>query len=184
MTEEEKAAAAKAEAERLQKEADDKKNSLHLDNKELEALRKSNKHAQAIIEAERARRLKAEQLLRENGIEMEIPQGLSEADVERIVARAMGTLSDNISKLTKDNEEMARTLLSREGKQTGEGAGAPPQPIPPSDEISTVEVQNAINFAQNFGVTLSEKQAKTLATRIKTGEKLSFDEIGKIAELK
>ena len=146
-------------------------------------MREQNKRAEGIIESERARRLKAEQLLKDNGIEMEIPQGLSVADVEHIVSKAIGGLNDNLTRLAKENEELARTLLSKEGKSGGEGAGAPPL-TPKSDDISTAEIQNAITFAKNFGVTLSQAQAKMLAERIKAGEQLSFDDIGKIADLK
>ena len=140
------------------------------------------KRAESIIESERARRLKHEEKLKELGEFEEENKGLSADEVAKIVAQAVSPIADALKKSQSDQEELMRTMISKNSRSSGEGAGAPP--VSQKEEtVSGNEVDQARTMLRNLGANASENAVKALAERLKTGEKLSFDEIGRITNL-
>ena len=179
MTQEEIAAAAKiADEEAARKVAE------NIDYKaKYEESEAKNKKAGELIESERAQKLKLKDRLKEYGEDVQDEnKGLSADDVSRIVANAINPLVDELKKSKNEVEELARTMISKDSKGRGEGAGAPPNITPP--ELLTNEVEQARMMLRNLGENPPDVQVKALAEILKTGVQPSFDDEARIAKLK
>lgn len=177
---------AKAQAEATATaEAEKKRDAENLDYKaKYEAVEVEKKKAEGIIESERARRMKHEARLKELGEDVDEPQpSLSAEDVARIVAQTVAPLVETVKKSQTDMEEIARSMISRQTRSSGEGAGTPPI-IPPEETVPANEVEQARMMLRNLGANPTDVQVKALAEILRTGVKPSFDQISKIAQLK
>lgn len=183
MTPEEQAAAAlekqKAD-EQVAEEARKKEEAAHLENKaEVERLRVQLELAGKATEGERARRLKLENRLKELGEEVEEPK-LTISEVEDLLDKKLGGVAETIGKLSKENEELGRILLSKQSMAAGGGAGSPAsQP----EEIDAQELLEAITTIQKIaGITLSSEQAKVVVRARKEGRDLTQDELAALVK--